>query len=317
MAAPWKLGMFQSAGPMGMWKLPENRSTDYLDLEYWVTMARRCEQAGVDFLFLADDYGYPIVDDAVPPAAIRGAIQFPKADPMAILPALAAVTDRLGLAVTLSTMVEKPPMVARKLATLDHLTRGRIGWNIVTGAGQNASARLFGIPLTDHDKRYEIATDHVDLSLKLWEGSWDDDGLAVDRERGVFADPDKVHYANYEGKYVRTRGPLSIPRSAQGRPVLMQAGSSDRGRAFAARWAEVIFTAQRGIGDMRDFAADIRDRMQARGRAPGDCAILPAISVVLGETESIARERAEYLHVFSRDHGCPSNRGIAGTAYSK
>jgi hypothetical protein len=100
MAAPWKLGMFQSAGPMGMWKLPENRSTDYLDLEYWVTMARRCEQAGVDFLFLADDYGYPIVDDAVPAAAIRGAIQFPKADPMAILPALAAVTDRLGLAVT-------------------------------------------------------------------------------------------------------------------------------------------------------------------------------------------------------------------------
>ena len=289
MAAPWKLGMFQSAGPMGMWKLPENRSTDYLDLDYWVTMAQRCDQAGVDFLFLADDYGYPIVDDAVPPAAIRGAIQFPKADPMAILPALAAVTDRLGLAVTLSTMVEKPPMVARKLATLDHLTRGRIGWNIVTGAGQNASARLFGIPLTDHDKRYEIAADHVDLSLKLWEGSWDDDGLAVDRERGVFADPGKVREIEHHGPHFAAKGLLTVPPGPQRTPLLFQAGTSSPGRDLAARYAEAVFLAAE-IPAMASQITDIRRRAEGYGRDPESIRCLIAGTFIVAETAEGARE---------------------------
>jgi alkanesulfonate monooxygenase SsuD/methylene tetrahydromethanopterin reductase-like flavin-dependent oxidoreductase (luciferase family) len=159
----------------------------------------------------------------------------------------------------------------------------------------NLEAQNAGLDeLPRKEERYDRADEVLEACFALW-NSWDEDALTLDKEAGVFADPAKVHYANYAGRFVRTRGPLSIPRSPQGRPVIMQAGSSDRGRDFAARWAEAIFTAQRAPADMREFHADIRARMEQRGRAPSECAILPALSVVIGETESIARERAEYL----------------------
>ena len=149
--------------------------------------------------------------------------------------------------------------------------------------------------LPPREERYDRADEVLEACFALWNG-WDEDAFVLDKEAGVFADPSKVHYANYEGRWIKTRGPLSIPRSPQGRPVIMQAGSSDRGRAFAARWAEVVFTIQRGKTEMREFYEDLKSRMEQVGRAPGECAVLPAISVVLGETESIARERAEYLN---------------------
>jgi FMN-dependent oxidoreductase (nitrilotriacetate monooxygenase family) len=174
------------------------------------------------------------------------------------------------------------------------MSKGRVAWNVVTSA-TDLEARNAGLDeLPPRELRYDRADEVLEACFALW-NSWDEGAFVLDKKAGVFADPAKVHYANYEGRWIKTRGPLSIPRSPQGHPVIMQAGSSDRGREFAARWAEVIFTIQRGPEEMREFYGDIKTRMQARGRAPGECAILPNISVVLGETESIARERAAYL----------------------
>jgi FMN-dependent oxidoreductase (nitrilotriacetate monooxygenase family) len=169
-----------------------------------------------------------------------------------------------------------------------------VAWNVVTSA-TDLEARNAGLDeLPPRELRYDRADEVLEACFALWNG-WDEGAFVLDKKAGVFADPSKVHYANYQGRWIKTRGPLSIPRSPQGHPVIMQAGSSDRGREFAARWAEVIFTIQRGPEEMSEFYQDIKGRMQARGRAPGECAILPNVSVVLGETESIARERAAYL----------------------
>lgn len=292
MTEPWKIGMFQSAGLMGAWKLPENTATDFLDLNHWLTMARRCEEAGVDFLFFADDYGYPVVGDGIPANALRGGVQFPKADPTMILPALAAVTEKLGLVTTLSTTVEKPPMVARKMATLDHLTNGRIGWNIVTGAGQNASARLFGLPMTEHDKRYEIAADHVDLSLKLWEGCWDEGGLVVDRDAGIFADPERVREIAHNGPHFASRGILTVPPGPQRTPMLFQAGASAPGRDLAAKYAEAVFLAAE-VPALTAQISDIRRRAEAYGRDPRGIKFLIAGTFIVAETEAGARALRE------------------------
>lgn len=288
MTAPWKIGMFQCAGLMGAWKLPENTATDFLDLGHWLTMARRCEEAGVDFFFFADDYGYPVVGDGIPATALRGGVQFPKADPTMILPALAAVTERLGLVTTLSTTVEKPPMVARKMATLDHMTNGRIGWNIVTGAGQNASARLFGLPMTEHDRRYEIAADHVDLTLKLWEGCWGEGGLVVDREAGVYADPDRVREIVHDGPHFSSRGILTVPPGPQRTPMLFQAGASAPGRDLAARYAEAVFLAAE-VPALAAQIADIRRRAEEYGRDPRSIRCLIAGTFVVAGSDAEAR----------------------------
>ena len=174
------------------------------------------------------------------------------------------------------------------------MSKGRVAWNVVTSA-TDLEARNAGLDnLPPRDLRYDRADEVLEACFALW-NSWDEDALVRDKQAGIMSDPSKVHYANYEGRWIKTRGPLSIPRSPQGRPVIMQAGSSDRGRQFAARWAEVIFTTQRGQAEMAEFYTDIKTRMQAAGRDPASCAILPGISVVLGETRSIARERADYL----------------------
>jgi len=292
MTERWKIGMFQSAMLMGSWRLPENTSTRFLELDHWIRMAKRCEEAGVDFLFMADDYGYPVVNDSVPDAAIRNGIQVPKADPSMILPALAAVTERLGLVTTQSTSVEKPPMVARKLATLDHMTQGRIGWNIVTGAGQNASARLFGAPMIEHDLRYEIAADHVELTLKLWECCWDDDAIVVDREGGVYADPSKVREIEHDGPHFRSKGLLNVPPGPQRTPMLFQAGASGPGRDLAAKYAEGVFLAAE-IAKMAEQITDIRRRAESFGRDPASIACLQAGTFIVAPTSAQAQELRE------------------------
>ncbi len=166
---------------------------------------------------------------------------------------------------------------------------------MVTSA-TDLEARNAGLDeLPPRDERYDRADEVLEACFALW-NSWDADAFILDKQAGVMADPAKVHYANYEGRWIKTRGPLSIPRSPQNRPVIMQAGGSDRGRDFAARWAEVIFTIQRGRDEMREFYEDMKSRMDKRGREPSECAILPAVSVVLGETDAIARERADYLN---------------------
>ncbi|WP_375389651.1 NtaA/DmoA family FMN-dependent monooxygenase [uncultured Amnibacterium sp.] len=284
---PIRLGMFQAMTTMGQWRLPGNTSTGFLDLQHWVAMAQRLDAAGVDFLFLADDYAYPVVGGHVVPRAVASAVQFPKADPVVLLSALALATERLGLVTTVSTTVERPQVVARRFATLDHLTGGRLGWNVVTGAGQNASALLFGEPMIPHDERYERAEEHLRLAMELWEGCWEDDALVEDREAGVYADPAKVHEIDRDGRFHRARGVLTVPPSPQRTPLLFQAGASSSGRGFAADFAEGVFLASEPAATATQIAA-VRDLLDANGRGRDAVVFLSAGTFVVAPTEEEA-----------------------------
>jgi FMN-dependent oxidoreductase (nitrilotriacetate monooxygenase family) len=280
---------------VGGWRHPEATLDDILDPARYQHIARVLEDAKFDGCFFADLFGLYDVHQGSFDAYVRRGGQISYLDPTVVLPVMAAATRHLGLGATLSTSFHTAYHLARWLGSLDAMSGGRVAWNVVTSA-TDLEARNAGLEeLPPRELRYDRADEVLEACFALW-NSWDEDALVRDKQAGIMADPAKVHYADYQGRWVRTRGPLSIPRSPQGRPVIMQAGSSDRGREFAARWAEVIFTVQRGEAEMREFHDDITSRMAARGRAPNECAILPAVSVVLGETESIARERADYLN---------------------
>ncbi len=280
---------------VGGWRHPEATLDDILDPSRYQDIARLLEAAKFDGCFFADLFGLYDVHQGSFDAYVRRGGQISYLDPTVVLPVMAAVTSHLGLGATLSTSFHTAYHLARWLASLDALSKGRVAWNVVTSA-TDLEARNAGLDeLPPRDLRYDRADEVLEACFALW-NSWDADALVRDKQAGIMSDPTKVHYANYEGRWIKTRGPLSIPRSPQGRPVIMQAGASDRGRDFAARWAEIIFTIQRGEAEMRDFYTDIKARMAARGRAPTECAILPAVTVVLGETASIARERADYLN---------------------
>ena len=278
----------------GAWRHPDSTLDDILDPERYQHIARVLEAARFDGCFFADLFGLYDLHGGSYDAYVRRGGQISFLDPTVVLPVMAAVTRHLGLGATLSTSFHTPYHLARWLGSLDAMSRGRVAWNVVTSATELEAQNAGMDALPPREERYDRADEVLEACFALW-NSWDADAFVNDKAAGILADPDKVHYANYKGRWVSTRGPLSIPRSPQNRPVIMQAGSSERGRVFAARWAEVIFTAQHGLDDMRAFHDDIRARMAAIGRPPGHCAILPAATVVLGETESIARERADYL----------------------
>jgi FMN-dependent oxidoreductase (nitrilotriacetate monooxygenase family) len=194
----------------------------------------------------------------------------------------------------MSTTLIPPYHIARSFATLDHLSGGRAGWNVVTSLNPNEALNYGLERLPEKKARYDHADEVVQACMGLW-ATWDEGAIKVDREAGVFADPNGVHYRSYAGPTVWTRGGLTTPRSPQGHPVLMQAGGSSRGLEFAARWAEVIFTLQNEPAGMRAFYGDLKERVRLAGRAPGDCLILPSIDVSVGETEGEAKEQAEEL----------------------
>lgn len=276
----------------GGWRHPE-APLNFLDPGFYEDAARTLEAARLDGCFFADLFGIADTYKGLAPFLEMGG-QNSYLDPMTVLPVMARVTRHLGLGATVSTSFHTPFHLARSLQSVDVLSGGRIAWNVVTSATdlEAANAGMDGLP--PHDERYDRADEVLEACTALW-NSWDEDPFVFDRERGLFADPSKVHYADYSGRWVRTRGPLPTPRSPQGHPVLMQAGSSGRGREFAARWAEVIFTRAAPVPDMQAFYADMHERLAAAGRRPEDCRILPGVTVVTGETDAIARERAEYL----------------------
>lgn len=280
---------------VGGWRHPESTLDDILDPARYQHIARVLEAACFDGCFFADLFGLYDVHGGSFDAYVRRGGQISFLDPTVVLPVMAAATRHLGLGATLSTTFHTAYHLARWLGSLDAMSGGRVAWNVVTSATDLEAQNAGLTELPPREERYDRADEVLEACFALWDG-WEADAFVLDKAAGVLADPSKVHYANYEGRWVRTRGPLSIPRSKQDRPVIMQAGASDRGRDFAARWAEVVFTIQRGEGEMRAFYDDLKGRMDARGRGPGECAVLPAISVVLGETESIARERAAYLN---------------------
>jgi FMN-dependent oxidoreductase (nitrilotriacetate monooxygenase family) len=278
----------------GGWRHPEADLHDIFSPSRYEHIARVLENAFFDGCFYADTMGISDIYNDSLTAYLHHGGQLSYLDPLTVLPIMATVTKHLGLGATLSTTFHHPYHLARTLASLDLLSNGRACWNVVTSS-TDFEARNFGLDnLPAKDLRYERGDEVLEACCALWD-CWQPDAMIKDKAKGIFIDAAKVRYADYKGKYVSTRGPLSLPRSPQGRPVLMQAGSSPRGREFAARWAEAIFSAATTLAACVAFYTDVKDRMRAYGREPDQCAILPAISVVLGETPAIARERAEYL----------------------
>jgi len=279
---------------VGGWRHPAAELDNIFEPARYEHIARVLEAACFDGCFFADLFGLYDVHGGSVDAYVRRGGQISFLDPMVVLPLMGAATRHLGIGATLSTSFHSAYHLARALGSLDLLTKGRVAWNVVTSA-TDLEAQNFGLSeIPPREERYDRADEVLEACMALWHG-WEPDAFVMDRKTGVFADPGKVHYANYVGRWVRSRGPLSIPRSPQEHPVLMQAGSSARGREFATRWAELIFTVQRGLDEMRAFRDDMRARLAAAGRVPDHCPVLPLLSVVLGETESIARERADYL----------------------
>ena len=272
----------------GMWTHPRDRSTGYNSLEHWVSLARMLERGLFDGLFMADILGvYDVLEDT-PAPSLRNAVQIPLIDPLALVPAMAHATTHLGFGVTCNLAYEPPFLFARRMATLDHLTTGRIGWNIVTGYLDSA-ARAMGLSeQMAHDDRYDLADEYMEAVYKLWEGGWQDDAVIRDRATGIYTDPAKVRAIHHHGKQFNIDAvPLWEP-SPQRTPVLYQAGASDRGRIFAARHAECVFVNGSTRANVRRIVDDLRARS-----APRPMQAFISIAVVTGRTEKEARDMME------------------------
>jgi FMN-dependent oxidoreductase (nitrilotriacetate monooxygenase family) len=267
------------------WRLPDADPDADFDLRHWTTLARIAEDATFDSLFLADTPG------------LWGDGQFRPAgqlEPVTLLAVLASVTERIGLVATASTTYNSPYNLARRFATLDHVSAGRAGWNLVTTA-ESRTARNFGLDARpSHAERYRRAQEFLDVTRKLWD-SWADDAAVSDKARGRYADPSRIRTVDHAGDFYRVRGPLNVRRPPQGHPVLVQAGSSTDGRAFAARNAEAIFTAHQTRERAAAFYADIKAQARAAGRDPDAVKILPGIVPVLGSSAAEARALAQQL----------------------
>jgi FMN-dependent oxidoreductase (nitrilotriacetate monooxygenase family) len=267
------------------WRLPESDPYAHVETAHYVRLARLAERGTFDSLFLADG---PVLFNSVGQRP-SGALE-----PITLLTALATATEHIGLIATASTSYNSPYNLARRFASLDHISGGRAGWNIVTTAGAEA-ARNFGLDDEPaHATRYQRAAEFLDVALKLWD-SWEDDLVVADKGAGVWGDPGKIHPARHKGTYFSVEGALNVPRTPQGYPLLVQAGSSEDGKRFAARYAEAVFTAQQTLADAQDFYADLKSRTARAGRDPDHIKVLPGIVPVIGSTEAEARAHERVL----------------------
>ncbi|GAA4073015.1 FMN-dependent oxidoreductase (nitrilotriacetate monooxygenase family) [Nonomuraea soli] len=256
------------------WRHPSTEPRRITDIRHYQDLARTAERGKLDSIFLAD--GLALWGNARHNAL--GGLE-----PLTLLAALATVTDHIGLIATVSTTYNEPFHVARKLASLDHISGGRAGWNIVTSAGE-AEAANFGLTRPSHGVRYHRAEEFLQVAINLWD-SWSEDAIVADRRGGVFADTTKIRPLDHEGTHFKVRGPLNVQRPPQGRPLLVQAGSSEDGKEFAARFAEAVFTAQQTLPDAQEFYADLKGRLHSYGREPRELKILPGVSPIIGSTE--------------------------------
>ncbi|WP_024804310.1 LLM class flavin-dependent oxidoreductase [Nocardia sp. BMG51109] len=279
----------------GAWRLPDARQTDFHSLEHWVSLAKTLERGRFDYIFFADVVG--LYDDyrGSWQKFVDSGLQIPSNDPLVLASALAYNTEHLGIAITSSILQEHPFDFARKISTLDHASKGRIAWNIVTSLSGNAWRNFGYDTITPHDERYEWAQEYVDVVYKLWEGSWDDDPLVQDKASGVHADFSKVHKIHHDGKRYRVEGPHLVAPSPQRTPVLFQAGSSWAGRRFAARNAEAQFIQSPSPAAAKALIDDTRRLVAEAGRRPEDLQFFQGLSFVVGSTEEEARRKAEEL----------------------
>ncbi|MFP3123491.1 LLM class flavin-dependent oxidoreductase [Ectobacillus funiculus] len=272
------------------WRHPDAKADDVLKFDFYKKLAQTAERGKFDMIFLADGYA---VGQNVSPTAIEQTVTV-RPEPFTLLSALSSVTERIGLAGTVSTTYNEPFHVARKFASLDYLSNGRAGWNVVTSATKAEALNFSKEEHLLHELRYNRAAEFVDVVTKLWD-SWEDDALVIDKTAGVFADQDKVHQVNHKGTWFSVQGPLNIARPPQGHPVVIQAGSSEAGKELAAQTAEVIFTAWQTLEEAQTFYRDVKGRLAKYGRSHDDLKIMPGIFPIVGRTEEEANEKKALL----------------------
>ncbi|WP_258368555.1 LLM class flavin-dependent oxidoreductase [Curtobacterium sp. MCBD17_013] len=297
----------------GLWRHPRDRSRHYNDLSYWTDLARLLESGDFDGIFIADVLGTYDVYGGSNEAALRTGSQVPVNDPMLLVSAMASVTERLGFGITAGTAYEHPYPFARRMSTLDHLTKGRIGWNVVTGYLPSAARNMGQTDQLAHDDRYDVADEYLEVLYKLWEGSWEDDAVVADVETGVFTDPAKVHPIEHHGRHFDVPGIHLSEPSVQRSPVIYQAGASPRGIRFAAEHAEAIFVGAPTIPQLAATVGKIRDALEAAGRDRYAARVYTLLTVITDATDDLARAKyADYLSYASEVGALVLNSGWMG-----
>ncbi|MFT4284499.1 MAG: NtaA/DmoA family FMN-dependent monooxygenase [Protaetiibacter sp.] len=282
----------------GLWRHPRDRSRGYRTLDHWLELARTLEAGGIDVLFLADVLGVYDVHGGSADAALRAGAQVPVGDPLQLVPAMASVTETLGFGVTASVSFEHPFPFARRISTADHLTNGRIGWNIVTSYLSSGALNLGVDGQVAHDRRYDIADEYLEVCYRLWEGSWADDAVVADAASGVYVDPARVRPVAFAGEFFRVPGLHLAEPSPQRTPFLFQAGASPRGLRFAARHAEAVFVAAPSDAVLAKQVAAVRAAVADAGRDPDGVPVINQQTVIVAETDAEAEALyREYLEV--------------------
>ena len=277
----------------GLWRHPDDHSVDFNNVDHWIALAQLLEGAKFHGIFIADVLGgYDVYNSSLSPAIISGA-QWPVNEPLAIITPMAAATKSIGFGVTVATTYEQPYHLARRLSTVDHLTKGRVGWNIVTGYLDSAARNLGHTEQPEHDERYAQAEEYLEVMYKLFESSWRDDAVVLDKEKGVYTEPSRVREIGHKGKYYNVPGPHICQPSPQRTPLLLQAGTSKAGKTFAAKHAEAIFVAGHSPSVVSKNIAEVRALAKDFGREPGNVKFLAMICPVLGRTKEEAQEKYE------------------------
>jgi FMN-dependent oxidoreductase (nitrilotriacetate monooxygenase family) len=287
----------------GLWRHPLSQAHRYRELDFWVGQAQMLERGYFDSMFITDGLGVLDTYRGTPEAALSEGLQTPVGDPLLVISAMAAATTQLGFMVTVSCTYEHPYTLARKLTTLDHLTGGRIGWNVVTSALDSAARNLGLTDQLSHDERYERADEFMEVVYKLWEGSWEEDAVVADRVAGVYADPARVHPIGHDGTYFQVPGLFLCEPSAQRTPVICQAGASPAGRAFAARHAEEVFVSGQRPDIVRAVVDDIRARAAGFGRDPRSLTFVASMTVVTAPTAAQAHAKLDDYRAFASVEG--------------
>ena len=302
----------------GLWVREDDNMVNYTDLNQWVELAQLLERGKFDALFLADVVGVYDVFRGNREAAVSEAAQIPVNDPMLLIPAMAHATQHLGFGFTSSILQYPPFTFARLVSTLDHLTKGRVAWNIVTSYLESAGRNYGQTGLPDHDERYTIADEYCDVCYKLWETSWEDGAVVKDRVRGIYADPAKVHDVRHDGRYYQMHGCHLSEPSPQRTPVLFQAGASPRGREFAARHAECVFVLGSKPEVDGQYIQDIRRIARQQGRNPEDILCFAYLKVITGDTEAAAKRKyEEYFEQCRYDGGLALLSGWSGIDFGQ
>ncbi|MDR2635554.1 MAG: LLM class flavin-dependent oxidoreductase [Campylobacteraceae bacterium] len=297
----------------GLWAHPRDRSWQYKDLEYWTDLAKTLEKGFFTAIFIADVIGYYDVYNKDAKAAVKNGVQIPVNDPLQIAGPVAQATKHIGIGITSSTTFEHPYTFARRIATADHYTKGRVGWNIVTSYLESGARNVGDNGLNRHDNRYEVAEEYLEVIYKLLEGSWEDGAVVRDREKRIFADPNKVHEIGHKGKYFEVPGIGLTEPSPQRTPVLFQAGSSEAGKKFASKHAELVFVSTPSKKVVKEYVADIRKQSAENGRDPKKTLILALITIIVDETDEKAKAKhEEYKKYVSKEGALALAAGWSG-----